>query len=125
MQRKQSLIFEQRNAPFENDITAFREAYSRHSARLDSNVTWDIRVYKLDKIRGNAEEYLFSTLPDELDGIMDRVRDSEGTGTYRVRAYRKQGQRKQVFKQTDFRVKAPAKPIQPAERQSDMAATFR
>jgi hypothetical protein len=110
--------------PIENDITAVEESVLAAFDATDSNVTWDIRVYKLDKSAGNAEEYLFSTLPDELDGIMDRVRDGEGTGTYRVRAYRKQGQRKQVFKQTDFRVKAPTKPIQPAERQSDMAAVL-
>lgn len=86
------------------------------------NIVWDCKVYKLDRTAGNAEDYLFSVLPNELDGLLDRLRDTEGTGTYRVRVYRKEENKNRVFRQFDRRVKAPAKPTTPLAPQSDVAA---
>jgi hypothetical protein len=86
------------------------------------SVTWDCKVYKLDRTAGNAEDYLFSILPGELDGLLDRLRDTEGTGTYRVRVYRKEDNKNRVFRQFDRRVKAPAKVAMLPQPQSDLTA---
>jgi hypothetical protein len=108
--------------PADNDLVAIEESILAAADATEKNVTWDIRIYKLDKAAGNAEEYMFSVLPSELDGLFERVRDSEGTGTYRMRAYRKIGGKNAVFKQSDFRIRAPLKPIAPVEKPSELAA---
>jgi len=70
-------------------------------------------VYKLDKSAGNGGGISFFDIADELDGIMDRVRDSEGTGTYRVRPIGKQGTAQASFQANGFRGKL-LETIQPA-----------
>lgn len=108
--------------PADDDLVSVEEAILAAADATDRNVTWDIRIYKLDKAAGNAEEFMFSVLPAELDGLFERIRDSEGTGTYRMRAYRKASGRNQIFKQHDFRIRAPAKPQSPQERPSELSA---
>jgi hypothetical protein len=108
--------------PAEADLQAAEDAVLAACDAGDDSVTWDVRYYKLDKSAGNAEEYMFSVLPPEMDGVMDRIRDTEGTGAYRMRAYRKIGTRNAIFKQHDFRVRAPAKPPAPVERPSELGA---
>ena len=112
--------------PAERDITVVEDAILAACDAGDDSVTWDVRYYKIDKNAGNAEEYLFSVLPNEMDGVMDRIRDTEGTGAYRMRAYQKLGGRNQIFKQHDFRVRAPAKPATPVQdnRPSEMSAVL-
>jgi hypothetical protein len=110
--------------PADDDLMAAEEAILAAADATDRNVTWDIRVYKLDKTAGNAEEYMFSVLPSELDGLFERVRDSEGTGTYRMRAYRKASGRNEIFKQKDFRIRAPQRPLVQPERPSELAAVL-
>jgi hypothetical protein len=108
--------------PAEADLQAAEDAVLAACDAGDDNVTWDVRYYKLDKAAGNAEEYMFSVLPPEMDGVMDRIRDTEGTGAYRMRAYRKMNGRNAIFKQHDFRVRAPLKPAAPVERPSELGA---
>lgn len=105
----------------EDNLTIEQNIMAAFDADPD-NIVWDCRVYKLDRQAGNAEDYLFSILPNELDGLLDRLRDTEGSGTYRVRVYRKEGNRNRVFKQFDSRIKAPAKVTPPPPPQSDLAA---
>lgn len=89
------------------------------------NVQWKINVYKLDKAAGNAEDFLFNVLPSELDDLLPRLRDKEGTGTYRVRVYRKEGMNRQViFAQYDRRVKAAEKPSMQPQQQSEMTSVL-
>ena len=105
--------------PAERDTAIIEETILAAFDQADENVVWDCRVKKLN---GSEEEDLFSCQPDELDGLMDRVRDSEGTGKYRVRVYRKQGaERKIIFKTFDFRVKAPNRPPQ---QSTDLSAVL-
>lgn len=115
----------QPSTPIENDLSGVEQSILSEFDASDESVAWDVRVYRIDKSAGNAEEYLFSVTPDELDGLLPRVRDSEGTGHYRMRAYRKQGKDKKIFAAHDFRVRAPNKPSFPQqERQSDMAVVL-
>lgn len=108
--------------PIERDIASVGDRILSEFDAGNDAVSWDIRIYQLDKSAGNAEGYLFSVLPDELDGLLDRVRDEKGTGTYRMRAYKKEGKQKSVFAQTDFRVIAPVRPVTPPQQQTEMAA---
>lgn len=97
------------HTPADDDLVTTEDNILAAVDATDKNVTWDIRIYKLDKSAGNAEEYMFSVLPGEMDGLYDRIRDSEGTGTYRLKAYRQLGAgRKVVFKAKDFRIRATA-----------------
>jgi hypothetical protein len=118
----ETLELEPDMTPADDDLVAIEEQILAAADATDQNVTWDIRIYKLDKSAGNAEEFMFSVLPSELDGLFERVRDSEGTGTYRMRAYRKVGSRNAVFKQKDFRIRAPMKPQAAPERPSELTA---
>lgn len=120
----ETLELEPEITPADDDLVAVEEQILAAADATDQNVTWDIRIYKLDKAAGNAEEYMFSVLPSELDGLFERVRDTEGTGTYRMRAYRKASGRNAVFKQKDFRIRAPMKPQAAPERPSELAAVL-
>ena len=89
------------------------------------HIQWKIFVYKLDKDANNAEDFIFNIEPHELDGLLTRLRDKNGTGTYRVRVYRKDGlQRQAIFAQFDRRVKAPDQPSMPSQPPSEMAAVL-
>lgn len=98
----------------ENNILAAFDA-------ADENVSFDIRVYQLEK---GDEQYLFSVDPSELSGIMDRLRDTIGTGRYRTRVYKIVGKRKGVFRAFDYSIKAAPKPYQAPERQSEMSTVL-
>jgi hypothetical protein len=113
-------------SPIENDIAHSQNRILTAVDASSDNVTWDIRIYKIDAAKGNAENWIFSVMPDELDSIFTRCRDGDGygTGVYRMRAYQCIGQDKQVFAQSDFRVLAPPKPAAAPERASEMTVVL-
>lgn len=108
----------------EQDALSIEENIAALFDASDETVTWNCMVYEIDKSQGNAELYLFSVLPDELPALNDRLRDNHGTGTYRVRVYRKEGNKNRVFRQFDRRIKAAPKPISAPAQQTDLAAVL-
>lgn len=75
----------------------------------DSNVTYEIRVYRIastENVKGQREKYLFSVTPTELP-IFDRIRNEYGSGIYRIRVYEYQGRKPILKRAFDIDIEAP------------------
>lgn len=80
-----------------------------------------VQISKLVEGNNRPEAYLFSCAPDDLDNIMDKVRDGYGSGNYRVRIRKN----RRIAGQFDFSVYVPPKaalPVAPPAQDSALVA---
>jgi hypothetical protein len=90
----------------------------------DENVLYEIRAWQLEPGKNTGQTYLFACDGAEVSGILDRVRDTYGSGSYRFMIYRTVGNQKQLVRNAIFKVRSVARPNAPVSAPSEMAAVL-
>jgi hypothetical protein len=110
----------------EGDTSAEFERVLSGFDMTDSNVTYEIRVYRIastENVKGQREKYLFSVSPTELP-IFDRIRNEYGTGIYRIRIYEYQGKKPILKRAFDIEIEAPTVRQTTTERPSEIGVVL-
>lgn len=108
----------------ENDNDAEMQSVLAEFDKTEENVKLQIKVYRVaggQSVKGQRERFLFYADPSEFP-ILDRVRDTYGSGIYRVRIYKTVGNRTALVRAFDFDIEAPEHKTSPVNNHnSDLA----
>ena len=118
----EEISFEQTEIEEDND--AEMQSVLAEFDKTEENVKLQIKVYRVaggQSVKGQRERFLFYADPSEFP-ILDRVRDTYGSGIYRVRIYKTVGNRTGLVRSFDFDIEAPEPKSAPVNsNSSDLA----
>lgn len=84
----------------------------------DSDIVWTVKMYSITGGKFDKEEYLFSCEPSDFP-IVDRLRDTYGTGRYRARIYKNN----RLYRRMDYSVRSlPTDRITPVAQNGELVA---
>lgn len=85
----------------------------------ENDVTFFIKVYRVEPKTGKSS-WLFNCQPEELP-IMEKLRDSYGTGIYQVRVYKNQ----KLNRRFNYQIEAPKMVEKPVNQSGELAAVLK
>jgi len=85
----------------------------------ENDVVFFIKVYRVEPKTGKSS-WLFNCQPEELP-IMEKLRDSYGTGIYQVRVYKNQ----KLNRRFNYQIEAPKMVDRPQNNQTDIAGVLK